>query len=354
MKTWTRYCSRLFLASFFVILSGFVALVGSFDLMKNGDQVVQRHAGEGLALAHYAVLRVPEIVSIVLPLCVLVAALLTLARLALNNEVLAFRSSGVPSYKLMLAFLPAAALVSGFHFLVNDQLSPRARHALARWGAQGKLPQAPVEGGFWTRDGTAIIHFQEVFNAGAELRQVTVFRLDQNSNLVQRITARSAKYLGGRWLLQGVRRLSVPTGSQDQLAQLDWSTDLRPSHLADLATPPSSLSLTELLRFAAHPAIGNHPNYLYKIWLYRRIALLVLSPLMVLLAAPVAAGLDRLGGVALRFGIGVGIGFLYFVLDGAVLKIGESGAIPAVLGALCPMVVFAVLGAAMLARMDAG
>ncbi len=44
--------------------------------------------------------------------------------------------------------------------------------------------------------------------------------------------------------------------------------------------------------------------------------------------------------------IGFGLGFLYFISDGLVMSLGETGAVPPVVAAWLPILVFASVGGA--------
>jgi lipopolysaccharide export system permease protein len=74
--------------------------------------------------------------------------------------------------------------------------------------------------------------------------------------------------------------------------------------------------------------------------------------MMVLLAAPVAQSMQRQGGMVRGLALGVVLGFLYFVTDGFVLTLGEAGALPPVVAAWSPALLFGIVGSATLVRME--
>ena len=92
--TSARYLSRTFLSRFGLLLLAFVVLFEIFDMMATGDQVISRN-NSILALFRYSALRIPEIMVQSLPFSVLLAALLTLAGLAQNNEIVVLNSIGI-------------------------------------------------------------------------------------------------------------------------------------------------------------------------------------------------------------------------------------------------------------------
>ncbi len=353
MSILSRYVSRVFLAHVVLVLFGFVALVQLLDLLNSADRIIKHHGDSPLALLRYAGLRLPELVSFLLPFSVLIASLLALARLAQHNEVLAMKSMGMSYYKLLVRFAPAAFSVALLHLAFADQIAPSASRALADWYAASTKLREPQDAadqsasGLWMRSGLTVVRVGAVLDKGSQLRGVTLFVRDKDGNLVGRITADRALHSDGAWRLLNVERLSLadrPGGELVRTAEMPWETDLTPKHLHVLTTPPGSLSIRELLAFLSDAGLGNHPDYWYKTWLHKRIAVPVASFLMILLAAPVAQGMQRHGGMGAGIAVGVALGFLYFVVDGLGLALGEAGAIPPALAAWTAPLLFASIG----------
>lgn len=352
MSTLSRYVSRVFLAHVVLVLFGFVALVQLLDLLNNADRIIKHHGDSSLALLRYAGLRLPELVSFLLPFSVLIASLLALARLAQHNEVLAMKSMGMSYFKLLVRFAPAALSVALLHLAFADQVAPSASRALADWSATSSKQNAPTQpadpnaSALWIRSGVTVVRVDSVLDQGRELRGITLFQREENGNLAGRITAERALHADGSWRLLNVERLSLdrPGGVVVRDPEMPWETELTPKHLVDLTTPPGSLSIRELLAFIKDAGLGNHPDYWYKTWLHKRIAVPVASFLMILLAAPVAQGMQRRGGMGTGITVGVTLGFLYFVVDGLGLALGEAGAIPPVLAAWTAPLLFASIG----------
>jgi lipopolysaccharide export system permease protein len=67
--------------------------------------------------------------------------------------------------------------------------------------------------------------------------------------------------------------------------------------------------------------------------------------LMMALCIPLATRFRRGGGLGILFAAGVGMGFLYFIVDGISLTMGELGFVAPWLAAWFPIVVFASLAA---------
>jgi lipopolysaccharide export system permease protein len=342
-----------------LILVGFVALLQLLDLLNNGDEIVARHGGQSNALWTYAVLRLPSIISVILPFSILLAALVTLARLARSNEIIALKAGGMSFYRLLICLLPAALLIGAAQFILNDQILPPASHALDAWNVKSSerpdLSTDTAQSGVWARDGTTFVRVATVVEDGAALRGISLFERDARGVLLERIIAHDAVYRDGTWILMDVNVLSLGGEINDeptQRAELTWHTNLTPNHFADLAADPATLSFTDLWRFVVNPEIGSRPYSFYQTWFLRKLAIPLTAILMVLLAAPVAQGLQRHGGFAAGLAAGIGLGFLYFVTEGLLLTLGETGAIAPVVAAWGPGFVFALLGTVALLRIE--
>jgi lipopolysaccharide export system permease protein len=132
-----------------------------------------------------------------------------------------------------------------------------------------------------------------------------------------------------------------------------WQTRLSPAEFSNLVEVPQAMSLHKIWTFINNDQIGVRPSYFYETWLQKRIAIPVGSVLMILLAAPVAQSLQRRGrSLAGGIAIGFGLGFLYFITDGLVMSLGESGAVPPFFAAWLPPLLFASLGGIMLIRLE--
>jgi lipopolysaccharide export system permease protein len=357
ITTTGRYMSRSLLSHLAMTFIGFVALLQILDLLNNTDDVIERHGNWG-AVARYALLRLPELASFILPFAMLIATLLVLAKLARSNEIMALKSSGLSFYRLLSSLAPVTLLIGLLHFLVSDQVVPRTAQALQAWDAAADVENGRGQGnstkpGVWVRDGNSFIHIRTIAVEGTELLGVTVFKRE-GSVMSERLLAKRAVFGGTGWKLFDVQKLSLVGSDRrpQDLAEMPWETSLTPGHLADLAADPAKLSLAEVWRFVSNPDVGSRPVDFYQTWLLRKIAIPFVTLMMVLLAAPVAQGMQRHGGLGTGLAVGVGIGFLYFVADGLLLALGEIGTIPPVVAAWSPTVLFGAIGVSVLLKIE--
>jgi lipopolysaccharide export system permease protein len=126
----TRYVLREHLGPLLFSLSALTSLLLlNYIARKFGDL-----AGKGIparVIAEFFLLSVPFTVAMTLPMAVLVSALYAFSRLASENEITAYKASGVSMGRLLTPALWAATVMAGVMVLFNDQVLPRANHRLS-------------------------------------------------------------------------------------------------------------------------------------------------------------------------------------------------------------------------------
>ncbi|HWG36074.1 MAG TPA: LptF/LptG family permease [Gemmatimonadaceae bacterium] len=130
MKILSRYVLKEHLGPLTFALTALTSLLLLNYIAKQFGNLV----GKGIpwsAVAEFFLLSIPFTVALTLPMAVLVATLHAFSRLAAENEITALKASGVSLKSLMTPVLIAAAGVTLFMIIFNDQILPRTNHQLA-------------------------------------------------------------------------------------------------------------------------------------------------------------------------------------------------------------------------------
>jgi len=361
MMTFTRYALKTFLWNFCVLWISFTALLQTVDLLNNSDEVLDRHPRDVGAVMEYALWRLPELAVFLIPFSVLMAALLSLAKFERSNETLALKSAGAPYYQILLAFLPAVGIVAVLHFSLTDQLVPIAiNHLMERDLYVDKKSKNDDEEDqrVWVQDGDAIVEVGQVEKQGTELFNMRLYERDDLGNITFQRFVRHATFdtVTRKWTLEKIEDTKVIPDKPTEITSIaseTWDTKLGPQEFSELIERPQAMTTKRLWSFATSEQIGVRPTYFYETWLQKRVALPVSSILMILLAAPVALSFGRRDkGVASGMAIGFGLGFLYFITEGLVQSLGESGAVPPFFAAWLPALLFASIGGLWLIRLE--
>lgn len=337
-----RYVNRLLLGRFVLVLVGLAALMLLLEFLADSDQVIAADDHALRALSLYMVLRLPDILAELIPVAALLAGLLTFAELARHSELTAIYAGGLSKARLAVAIVPVLALVSGFQLLIEDQARPMALTELRAWGV-GDYDTGDEPNPTWLRRGPEILRIQAIDVGQAELRGLTIFRRDQDGNLVAKIDAARATVEDGSWMLHDVTRSEVATATVDRVERMAWSGDLAPGDLDILITNPPEMPLLELLRVVRHPELGSQPAYRYATWLHERIAGPLTTAMLLLLTVALARPPRGRATQGMLVALGVGIGFLLWTFDGIVLNFGDLGLVPPLLAAWTPVPVIAAI-----------
>src|SRR5580704_12529468 len=105
------YILRTFFYYFVLLLGGFLVIFDAFTLFDLLGDIARNHAPI-LVVVNYFRFLVPLMVYQLAPLAALVGTLVTLGMLAKNNEVTAFKASGVSLYRLCLPLVLAGVVLS--------------------------------------------------------------------------------------------------------------------------------------------------------------------------------------------------------------------------------------------------
>ncbi|MEW6684711.1 MAG: LptF/LptG family permease [Candidatus Edwardsbacteria bacterium] len=127
MQIIDRYILKEHLIPFLLGFSVFTFILFMDRLFELIDLIV----GKGLAL--FTVLEVfflslPFMIALTVPMAVLVASLMAFGRLSQDNEIIAFKSSGLLFLRLIRAPFFASIILFGLMILFNDRILPESNH----------------------------------------------------------------------------------------------------------------------------------------------------------------------------------------------------------------------------------
>ncbi|HTK34267.1 MAG TPA: LptF/LptG family permease [Caulobacteraceae bacterium] len=351
-----RYLSTMLLKRTFATLLVLVGLLQVVDLFDASSEVLKRGLGMG-GILEYEFLRTPVMIEQILPVAVLVGALTCFTGLARNSEMAALRATGATIYRIVALMLPAAALVAVLHFLIADQVSPRAQQAFTVWwNSHPPKTQAvatkikPV----WFRTGSYLVYAEGASADGRRLEKPRIYRREPGGRMSERLLARSAAFgVDGRWTLDGVQELDVaPTSLNNaRQGQRVWNADLDPADVVTVFSPEERISAGKALRAMT----GNRPADKSPAYYATRIQRALAEPLgalvMLLLAAPAALAHQRNSqATLLMFSLAAGLMFL--AVDGVLTALGQTNVLPPLLAAWAGPALFAALAGAALVHLE--
>jgi lipopolysaccharide export system permease protein len=351
------YMARLFLTRSLAVLVALVAILLMLDLLGNSGKILAYPGNGDAELWRYAGLRIPQLIARFLPFSVLLGALIALAGLNQNSEIISMKAAGISAHQIIAPLILAAALIAVVHFAFTDRVVTRANAALAAWDA---VDYGPVPRETDIRNNIAIVHGDDlifvrlVAGNGPSTRLAGVTVYDRAGGTLRRIlTAESGRVApGGGWDLQRATLFDVDSGRLQRMARVDFGHGIEPNQFTLAQVDPDEQDFFRLRRSIRELSAADRATAMLEANLWHKLAGPVSTILMPLLAAVAAFGLARSGRLMVRAVIGMALGFAYFVADNFALAMGNLGAYPPFLAAWGPFLLFLLVGEAVLIRTE--
>jgi lipopolysaccharide export system permease protein len=327
MTCLTRYLNRMVLVRFAVVLFAVAGFAVLFDLLDVGNRVTRRsELAPALAILRYVGIRLPSLLTDLLPLVTLVGALLAVIDLLRHRELVAIWAAGETRAGTMLRLWPLALVLVLGKFAIDDIAVPRTIPELREVGVgEFRIDMRPGGDLVWLRSGDDIIRLPAAAAATGELHDILIFVRDERGRLQSQISARSAEATDGGWLLHDV--LTRPAGATPAQAEAQrfWPVRVDLSKVALMAKLPRELSWLTLRDVVRNQGWGIMAVDGHATWLHGRIAATLAPALMVFLAFALARRFGRTGAILPIFLKGIGIGFVYMIGNGMLIAFGEVG-----------------------------
>lgn len=344
-----RYLMRGFMRIFVLSLLCTTMLYLIVDFFDRIDKLLQAGAPLGTSL-RYFLYKLPLLISRVFGFAALFSTLFSLGMLSRTHEITAMRASGLSLRRLTFPLLLLSVAIALFIFFWNEALVPiftRESQTIYQVEVRKKQPKNLIGAKeLWIRGEDSFVSVDS-FNAKRNtLEGVVIYLLDQDFGLRGVIEAPWARWDGNRWEARGATEwLFRPEGQilhQKAVAHLPLTET--PEDLKIFAREPEELGFFELKKQIADLKAKGIDTSEHQVDLHIKLALPLISPLMVFLAIPFALRQGSRGGIALSFGLTLLIGFGYWVMLGFSTALGYTATFPPWVAAWLPNTTLLLVG----------
>jgi lipopolysaccharide export system permease protein len=350
-RTLHRYVVREYLKIFGLTLSTLILIYVVVLFLQKINLFIKNRAPLYL-IFEYFLYRVPEVTfQWTLPYAVLLATLLTLGMLSRHSEITAMKAGGVSLYRITLPLLFIALIISFFSFLGNEYIVPLTNQRV-RYLVSVKVRKEQPSSFFknykiWYRSDHHIFNIQLLDPRKKVLEGFTLYQLDDSFRCIQRIDAREAKWINGKWrLYQGAMRDFDKSGSirMTPFEEMEYPLPENWESFQTIDRQSEEMSYTELRTYIQKIQSAGYDATRYIVDFYSKYSYPLLNLIMVLIGVPFALKTGRSGGVALSIGLSVMIGFAYGVTFYLFLSFGRSGILSPILSSWTPTLLFGLAG----------
>ena len=346
------YLLRRFLYFFFLILGAFILLFETFTFFELLDDIA-RHRIPFVVVVDYFRFLIPFLVYQLSPLAALVATLVTLGVLSKNNEITAFKASGVSLYRLALPLLLCGMILAAALLVLDDTYLPYAnqRQDALRNQIKGKPAQTYTRPQRWIFGENSKVYNYDIFDSTQKVfGGLSVIELDPATfQMKRRVFATRAQWLDNEktWALESGWVRDFSDGSVEKY------TPFKVTSLPELVEPPSyfnreviqafQMSWRDLRHYISGLQLAGFDVSSLTVQWHKKIAYPLIAPVSMLLAIPFAilvGSRGAIGGIAL----GIGIGITYWAIAALLEAMGGIGQLPPMLAAWSPDLIFFFLG----------
>jgi lipopolysaccharide export system permease protein len=359
MRILDRYIIKELSGPFVFGICAFSSIFIGTDVLFKMARFITEQGAAILTVTKLFVYSLPRIVVLTFPMSMLLAALLAFGRLSGNSEVVAMKTGGISFYRLITPVIVVAFFVSIFAVFFNEMVVPAANTAYTRTIQEeinnAKLPKTQdhvmirdIKAGQLQR-----ITYARQFNGETNVMQGVDIQEFENGRLARIINAEKASWNGKNWdLANGIIYGVAENGNlehtlrfQKQIVNVEKS----PNEISREQKQPKEMTIEELkthIKVREREFVSTNS---LQVELHQRIAVPMASLIFTLIGAPLGLQPHRASS-SIGLGLSIVIIFVYYSIMTVSTALGQSGAIPPVLGAWLPNLLMITFGAWLIRR----
>ncbi len=354
------YILSTFLFYFALLLFSFVMMTHVYTFFELLGDIIKNNIAFPRVLA-YLFFLTPKLIYDSTPISVLVAVLVTFGVMSKNNEVTAFKASGVSMYRLAVPVLVASMVLSvGLFASDYYRILPEAnrRQEALRDEIKGRAPQTYLrpDRKWIYGQGPRIFYYKYFDPAQAVMAGVSVYELNLNSfNLKEHISAERARWAPTlhTWIFENgwSRQSSGPP--DDRFHKFQAATfpelDEPPSYFLKEVIQDKEMNPEQLTSYIRELDQSGFDTVHLRVELQKKFAVPLFAFIMALISIPFAFLTGNKGAMA-GVGVSLGIAVAYWSIGQLFEQFGDVNQLPAAVAAWAPDMLFALAATYLLGR----
>ena len=358
MKLLDRYLLKQYIKYFFTINVAFVALYVLIDFFEKIDDFNDAGKSMWLALEYFS-LNIPFVVDQLSPILILLSGVIALGILNHNHELIALKAGGIPLKTILKPIILAGLGFTMLFLLVAQWILPPAIATTNNiWFEQvkGKIQLGIYRNGrYYFKGKEGFYSFKWPDQKNFNFEDFSYSKWNEKHNLEMLISAKSAYYEDGKWVLKAGQTQKMKKGEFDTKPFGMRKQEL-PENPNDFLIPQYdfvSLSITELFRETQNKETEEQTA---KAWtqFYGRISYILLGFPLLLMGLPILLISYAKWGrdLSIAIPISCGMAFVAWGVWGAMQSLAAAGAMSPFIAGTAIHVLFAGGGLYLLYRQN--
>lgn len=344
-----RYVLRRMLAVFLLVFSSLLLVFYIINVLELIDNVIENKV-PFIYVLKYDLYVTPEIVTIILPISVLTAVLLTFSLMSKNNEVIAVQVSGISLMRLALPAVFLGLFLSLATYFIQENILPEANKRSGQTldvihKRQSFTDYELAKNWLLGRDNR--IYFYNFYDkAKKRFVNFNILYLDPDFSIQRRVSARTASW-------QGDNELLLVNGFERDFEE-NFPKNFSTFAVRQLPIAENRDFFTRRIRFSSTMNSRELKSYIeflkktrsdplrYEAQLYYNYAFPFSSLVMVFIAIPFSFLMGNRGAL-FGIGIAVGISMIYWGTLGIFSSMGSMAVLSPLFSAFAPLLLFTAI-----------
>ena len=358
MKLLDKYVLKEFLRFFAITLLSFIALFLIVDFFEKIRMFLSNKASIS-QIASYFIFSIPMIISYIFPPAVLLTTLITFSSFSKFNEITAMKANGINIYRISLPIIIFAAIAAVCLFYFSELITPasvqKTEHIIKIEVQKQKTLGFFKQNEIWYHGENAIYNFKMFDTDKNILQGVTINYLNPDFTLLSRIDAQRAEWKNNQWFFYNLLTTRFDNNNNPVL---EWSKEKtinipeKPNDFKVMQKDAEKMGYFELRKYVKKIQLEGYDVTKYLVELHGKIAFPLVILIMVFIAVPFSLRSERSGGIMYSSGIGIFIGFSYWIVHAFSMSLGKSEILPAFLAAWAANILFGAAAAFLFYKID--
>jgi lipopolysaccharide export system permease protein len=303
-------------------------------------------------VGQHLLLKLPKMVSDLMPLALLLASLLTIGTLAKNNELVPIMSAGISIVSLTTPILLIGAAMSGLFFYLNGSFVPLTFKA-ARAIKQEKIEKGGIRGTLlqnkiWIRlNGNTLLYARLIDSERNRLIGVHFYHFGIHTPIASEIEAEKLYSENGQWILSNGVEINYAedgTALRAPFIQKEIQLEKTLMELQQMEAEPDEMTYAQLQSYVDQLKKDGLKATRYQVDLDRKYAFPFSNFILVLLGVGIAFQYSRQRAMAKSVLLGLAIFLLYWLSLSVTLSMGRMEILSPIQASFGPHILFLLLG----------
>ncbi|MFA6283185.1 MAG: LptF/LptG family permease [Desulfurivibrionaceae bacterium] len=333
MKLLDRYLMAQFAKNLVLVICSLIAIYLLVDFFERVDNFLEAHKTIGLAIK-FLLLKLPFMYVQLIPVCILLAGVITLGVLNQHFEFMALMASGISVLRIIRPLLVAAALFTLLTVAIGQWVLPATTAATNRiWYEEvnRQIPKGIIrDGRTYFRGTDGIFSFVRPNPQKNQFRNFSFAAYDAEHGLTTLLTAEKATWKDGIWLLQNGQEKKRTGNGAFSVTLFKTLSPAFAEAPEEFFVPPykiEELSYTKLLRQAMDSKVSSHESL---VEFHRRFSYAFLGLPLLLMGLPVLLAVHKNRGRDLALAIPVSCALAFAAWGGwsATQSLAKTATLP--------------------------